>query len=263
MQERLLGMSFPEAPVFFSSSEDIAARLKQRPGQYVLKMPYSSSGRGLLWLSGDSLSGKDVGWIRGALRKQGTLSMEPALSRVADFAMEFYSDGRGKLSYEGLSLFQTNERGAYRGNILQSQVCLRESLLRYIDAATFQRIEEAALSAATYIYGMSYVGHLGIDMLVYQTSDGEHCVHPCVEVNLRRTMGWLAIRLFEQYMDATAKGFFSIAYEGEPLRSRQQQLLMQENHPPVLHEGKLCGGGLSLCPLTEETRYRALITIGG
>jgi hypothetical protein len=238
----------------------INAQLKQQPGTYVLKMPYSSSGRGLLWISGDSLNAPDSAWIRGALRKQTHLSMEPALKRVMDFAIEYYSDGKGQLRYEGLSLFQTSERGAYRGNLLQSQSRLRAQLHRYIPPRTLQRIEEAALQAATNIYALRYEGHFGIDMMIYQTPEGKYALHPCVEVNLRRTMGWVAIRLFEQYIDPAANAFFSITYERAPLHSLQQHPLMQHHQAPQLKEGKLCRGVLSLCPVTADTHYRALIS---
>ena len=35
--------------------------------------------------------------------------------------MEFYSDGQGTVRYEGLSVFNTEERGSYTGNILEEQ----------------------------------------------------------------------------------------------------------------------------------------------
>ena len=54
---------------------------------FILKTPYSSSGRGLLWLPERKLTTKDRTWIEGALNKQGCVSIECALDKYQDFAM--------------------------------------------------------------------------------------------------------------------------------------------------------------------------------
>ena len=63
-----------------------------------------------------------------AVRKQGEISIEPALDKQQDWAMEFESDGKGAVTYRGLSVFGTAERGAYSGNILGSE-SFRESFI--------------------------------------------------------------------------------------------------------------------------------------
>ena len=43
-----------------------------------------------------------------------------------------------------------------------------------------------------------YAGAFGIDMMVIRRDDGDgFLLHPCVEINLRRTMGHVAISLSE------------------------------------------------------------------
>ena len=43
-----------------------------------------------------------------------------------------------------------------------------------------------------------YAGAFGIDMMVVRRDDGDgFLLHPCVEINLRRTMGHVAISLTE------------------------------------------------------------------
>ena len=91
---------------------------------FILKTPYSSSGRGLLWLPERKLTTKDRTWIEGALNKQGCVSIECALDKYQDFAMEFYSDGNGNIRYEGLPVFGAEKKGAYSGNVLGEQTYL-------------------------------------------------------------------------------------------------------------------------------------------
>ena len=83
-----------------------------------MKTPFSSSGRGLYWLTTRKLLAKDKLWIEGAIKKQGKISIESGLNRFQDLAMEFYSDGEGHLQFEAYSFFGTSSRGAYRGNAL-------------------------------------------------------------------------------------------------------------------------------------------------
>ena len=46
--------------------------------------------------------------------------------------MEFYSDGRGKLLFVGYSRFVTDDKGAYRGNILTSDEQVEEWIQQYV-----------------------------------------------------------------------------------------------------------------------------------
>ena len=72
---------------------------------FILKTPFSSSGRGLQWLYSSELMEKDRQWIEGAVRKQGEISIELALDKQQDWAMEFESDGKGTVTYGLLSVF--------------------------------------------------------------------------------------------------------------------------------------------------------------
>jgi hypothetical protein len=258
IKRRLPGTAFPRPPVFFSEWEAAEDWLQQHPGAFVLKTPYSSSGRGLLWLDENRLSDSDRKRIKGILRKQGSVSLERALDKVVDFAMEFYSDGRGNIRYEGLSLFETNSRGAYRGNRLQSQSAHEKELLKYAGKDTLNRIEQTVAHVLRDTFGARYTGYLGVDMLVYRDEEA-FGIHPCLEINLRYTMGMAAIRIFENYFGEGAEGIFNILYENDSRRAYGQHLLMEKAYPPVLKDGRLHEGYLSLCPVTEETHYIAYV----
>jgi hypothetical protein len=260
IQKLMPCLTFPSPPVFFLQTEEIEAYLQQHPGSFVLKTPYSSSGRGLLWLHENRLTDSDKNRIKGILRKQGSVSLEPALNRVLDFALEFYSDGKGNLRYEGLSVFSTNNRGAYQGNKLRPQSALWDKLLAYTSKNTLSCLQQAVTQTLTNTFGTRYTGYLGVDMLVYKDKDTFR-IHPCVEINLRYTMGMAAIRLFENYLDEEADGIFNIRYETDSRQAYEQHLLMQKTYPLALKNGKLQQGYLSLCPVTEDTHYIAYILL--
>ena len=175
--------------------EMIADRL-HRGEHLVVKAPWSSSGRGVRFMEGD-MNIYDNGWVRHVIEKQGSVMVEPYYNKVKDFGMEFVSDGKGLVSYVGLSLFQTSN-GAYTGNILASEDEKEHMISRYISVDLLKAIRQKICTLMGVLLKDRYAGAFGIDMMVVRRDDGDgFLLHPCVEINLRRTMGHVAISLTE------------------------------------------------------------------
>lgn len=176
--------------------EMIADRL-HRGDHLVVKAPWSSSGRGVRFMEGD-MNIYDNGWVRHVIEKQGSVMVEPYYNKVKDFGMEFVSDGIGIVSYVGLSLFQTSN-GAYTGNILASEDEKEHMISRYISVDLLKAIRQKICILMGVLLKDRYAGAFGIDMMVVRRDDGDgFLLHPCVEINLRRTMGYVAINLTER-----------------------------------------------------------------
>ncbi len=119
--------------------------------------------------------------------------------------MEFESDGRGQVRYLGLSLFHT-ENGAYMGNILASEDEKMEIISHYISTDLLVHIQQKICDHLGELYRGRYAGPFGVDMMVARGDDngqcsmvnGQYLLNPCVEINLRRTMGHVALALAEQ-----------------------------------------------------------------
>lgn len=160
-------------------------------GTAVLKMPWSSSGRGLRYIENGSFNPHQEGWTKNVISKQGSVMVEPYYNKVMDFAMEFCARHDVTIGYEGLSLFYT-ENGQYRGNLLATENFKQNILTHYISKdcldATKQRLMELA---STLLHG--YIGKFGIDMMLIRRNDDQVEIHPCVEINLRRTIGHIAL----------------------------------------------------------------------
>ena len=178
-----------------NQAEIVAERLQD--GEHlVVKAPWSSSGRGVRFMNGD-MNIYDKGWLRHVIEKQGSVMVEPYYNKVKDFGMEFVSDGLGTVSYVGLSLFHTSN-GAYTGNILASEEEKNEMISRYISVDLLKTIRQKICVGMGSILKGHYTGAFGIDMMVVRREDGDgFLLHPCVEINLRRTMGHVAIGLAE------------------------------------------------------------------
>ena len=152
----------------------------------LLKSPWSSSGRGLM--QSDNQQWKS--WAKRILKAQGSIVVEKKLHKLTDFALEFWLDGKGCVEYRGLSLFYTNERGAYLGNWVAPEGQKLAWLAGYIPLPYLQEIRrwwEQRLSR------LDYEGPVGIDMMLAQEG-----ICPCIEVNWRWTMGLVSCLVAEQ-----------------------------------------------------------------
>lgn len=180
---------------FECTSPQELEQLLEHYGQLVLKSPWSSSGRGLRFLSvGRTSVTMHEGWIHNIIATQGSVMAEPYYNKVKDLGMEFEVDGEGAVSYLGLSLFHT-ENGAYTGNIIATEKTKKQMISRYIPANLLSIVRENICTLTRPLFEGRYCGPFGVDMMVVATDDGQLALHPCVEINLRRTMGHVALTL--------------------------------------------------------------------
>ena len=181
-----------EVPFEATTVEAVKERLRLSP-RLVVKAPWSSSGRGVRFLSVGQLSPTIEHWIQNVIRQQGCVMVEPYYPKVKDFGMEFESLGDGRIRYLGLSLFDTHN-GAYTGNVIASEDNKLEMISRYISTGSINAVREKVTDALGEVIGHQYTGPFGVDMMLMATTDGNGLlIHPCVEINLRRTMGHVAI----------------------------------------------------------------------
>lgn len=187
--ERLLPMIMTDHYVgemlICRSYEEVVAEL-QKNSNIVVKSPWSCSGRGVRFLHGD-ITDSEYGWIKNILNEQGSVTVEPMYNKLIDFAMEFYAC-EGATEYHGLNIFETRN-GAYIRNVGGAEEENMAILAEYVPEKMIIDLKERLLSVTKKIFHNRYTGPFGIDMMIVLTSEGKKKIHPCVEMNLRRTMG--------------------------------------------------------------------------
>ena len=167
---------------------------KMQIGPCLVKSPWSSSGRGVRFLE-PPLTEQQAGWCRNVIERQGGIMIEPIYNNVGDFAMEFFSDGCGQVSYLGLSVFSTSD-GGYQGNLVADESEKEEHLSKLIDKGLFHSLRNRIIDVLAETVGIRYCGVFGVDMMIVEMPEtGEKSIAPCVELNLRRTMGHVALAL--------------------------------------------------------------------
>jgi hypothetical protein len=161
-------------------------------GVIVVKAPWSSSGRGVRFFNAP-LNEPQERWVRNVIDHQGSVIVEPYYHKVKDFGMEFESDGQGYVRYLGLSLFYT-KNGAYKGNLLMPDDVKMDYISRYISVELLHDVQEKICNELGRLFKNKYKGPFGVDMMIVAQPNGEGLLlHPCVEINLRRTMGHVAL----------------------------------------------------------------------
>ncbi|NDV96294.1 hypothetical protein D0T84_15435 [Dysgonomonas sp. 521] len=259
-----LATSIPELsqaiiPKFYTKLEDIYEAVNNSPCQLLAKAPYSSSGRGLLWLPVTGLTRTENQILHGILKKQGSISVEKVLDKYTDFALEFMADGKGGIEFAGYSLFHTNPKGGYESNHIGSQEDIEAQLSEKVGLSLIHRIKESLIAILSATYA-AYTGCIGVDMLVYK-ENGEYKLHPCLEINMRYNMGFLTCRLYQNYISPGSSGKFYLDFNSVTGEMYKNHLRMQYDYPPRFEKGKLLSGYLPLCPVNEESKYRAYILI--
>ncbi len=203
-------------------------------GPLVLKMPWSSSGRGVI----DTRSTAKERALKfgiDSIRRQGSVIVEPAHDRVIDFA-KLYECRGGKCFEIGTSVFVTDCRGAYIGNLLADEGERRRRVAQKTDISLLDAVTEALRLSIERRIAPHYSGVLGVDML----ADARRVLDPCVEVNLRRTMGYAANRVADRYLAQGMTGIFKV----QPRKAGDLAQML----PPAIEGGRLTAGILHLVP---------------
>ncbi len=215
-------------------TRDDVEQFAREHGSTIIKAPWSSSGRGVKPFTVHSSQ-----FIDSTIAKQGSIIAEAECQRVMDFALEYEATPEGRVEYHGLSLF-TTVNGAYKGNLLLPEEEKLAILAEHVDIELLRQVSLLIKQfLAPRLKGI-YFGPLGVDMMVCQplepasTSERlnsllracspEHLLerknqrearlellNPCIEINLRRTMGHVALALTAQ----GNRGTMSVLYNKE------------------------------------------------
>ena len=197
-----MNRDFSPIPVELGNSSDVLQWALAHPGCYI-KTPWSGSGRGV-YRAIDAGTEQFDRWCAGAITRQGSVLCEEALDKVLDFALEYHCDAVDGCQFAGYSVFKSDDQSQYGCGIVDQPSALRHtiaSLYPGIDA-----VNEAMRRVIERLIAPHYSGYLGVDMLLYRKG-GAIEIDPCVEVNLRCTMGLVTSMLGERH---AMRGTFSI-----------------------------------------------------
>lgn len=212
---------------FCHTMDEVQTALTHLSGHAMLKSPWSSSGRGVFPVKG-ALDAVSEARVRSILQQHGGIEVQSLHEVMGNFALEYHAHPDGTVRYDGLSLFQAAPGGSYLGNLVGHPAVIEQELLHAL--STFAEhwgivpsdLGELLLHLQTSLSELltrwlsgRYVGPLGVDMLI--TPRG---IHPCVEINLRRTMGHVAVALGREQLPSSPLQRLSVTLDGWRLTSQ-------------------------------------------
>lgn len=182
------GLFLPSTPIIARSAEELE-RAVNLFGKSVVKVPWSSSGRGVFFTDPSRFSQVSAS-LEGILRKQGALTVERFYEKKLDCATEWECHD-GAVTFLGWSVFLTDAQGRFKYNYVGSEATLRYIIQENTPKCDLDKVLDFQKRILLHNFASNYEGVLGIDMMTL--ADGN--LHPMIEINLRHTVGWLALQI--------------------------------------------------------------------
>ncbi len=163
--------------------------LQSFEGDKVLKNCYGVSGKGHLIIDGPQFPLDQIlAFLKKEWKKGLPVIAEPWVQRVFDFSTQWLIEKSGDVIYIGSTLCENDKRGHYLSNTVGEESILFKDRLPFL-----KEHRQVATSVLSKIAKLGYFGNIGIDAMVCTLPDQPPILHPIVEINARKTMGWAAL----------------------------------------------------------------------
>ncbi|TKG95344.1 hypothetical protein EYV94_07825 [Puteibacter caeruleilacunae] len=230
-----------------------------RWGTLMVKAPFSSSGRGIQPVTTQPMNESIYNRIRGMIRQQKLVMVEPLHDRIEDFAFQFHLDAAG-VHFGGLSWFKTGDGGQYEGNIIAGKN--RQNRPESVGTPLHDRLLKLADRLKKVLMDMKvhhiYHGVIGVDGMLFN-EDGDVKIYPCLEINFRYNMGYLAHQLDNVVAD-DAKGYFATFFNGKDAFGEFAEQ-MSLKYPIVTSQGHVQQGFVPIVSPTMDRRFGAYMVL--
>ncbi|MFO7939354.1 MAG: hypothetical protein R6U66_06350 [Bacteroidales bacterium] len=237
-------------PVPCLSVKEVKKQLRKH-NKLVLKAPYSASGRGVQVVAADVWRSFHDQWAGGVIRRQGMVMVEPHLNRKSDVGFQFRITDQGHVEYLGLTFFKTDETGQYLGNYLgllhRPMEILRKVGFSLTQLHNIAKNIKSLLKASEVV--QYHRGYLGVDALVFTDEHGGLRINPVLEINLRSTMGTVAMALESRYLSNGQTGFMGIQFSST------------DSFASFLKEHQQQSGFRLLTPIAKKTQFGAWMQV--
>lgn len=246
------------APKFCITRNDFEAAILQWK-TVMVKAPWSSSGRGLQPITKTPVHPKVWEKVMGIVKEQGYALAEPFLNKALDLAFLFEIK-KGKVEFMGISNFYTNKKGQYEGNWLNGLPrTLEKQVLEFADVVVSEIRQPLINTIEKSEMAIFYEGVFGVDTLIYFDENQSLKINPCLEINVRHTMGLLSLRL-EKLIKQNKKGVYRIYYQpGTSFFTFKKEMEIQ--YPLRISENKIESGFFAVTDADKDSLFGAYILV--
>jgi hypothetical protein len=246
-------LSVPEIPERINSISRLVELERNLSSSILLKTPWSASGRGLFKIRDRNENVENNRWVLSKLKQQGCLMVEPFLNKLQDLSFHF------KITYEtihylGTTFFKSDSDGRFSGCFIGTP-----AIVNMFDFLLSEAIEQSVQTLQQVFVEMHlsarYQGYVGVDAMLFLNDDGVVKLHPCIEVNLRHTMGLLNL-FIQNRLHPESHGFWEIKQVSD---AEAAHGTLSRN--VVMRDGLLLSGQVALTPPPSGGGAMALMTL--
>ncbi|HKL72266.1 MAG TPA: hypothetical protein VJ855_06375, partial [Marinilabiliaceae bacterium] len=246
-------ISIPEVALRVDNMSQLINMEREMTTPILLKTPWSASGRGLFKIRSRDENVVESNWIKSKFKQQGFLMAEPFLNKIQDLSFHFKKEG-GRVVFLGTTFFKSESDGRFMGCYIGFP-----ELEVFNDFPLQEVIEQASNLLHNSLCDLKeiedYNGYIGVDAMFFFDDQDVVKLHPCIEVNLRYTMGLLNLFLRKRvHPDAT--GFWNIIAVDE---FEASTFLPADNL--VFKNGLLASGKLPLTPPPKQGGFMSVLTV--
>ncbi|MCP5536614.1 MAG: DUF455 family protein [Akkermansiaceae bacterium] len=183
--------------VFYQDAEPASDAIEsmREPGDVLIKAAFACAGRGHKRVG---QSDSYLPWLENTILKHGGVVVEPWLDRVMDFSALYEIRGGGDVDFIGMTEMENDASGRFLGTRVYPKWGtgldpeVTEFLFREAKINDWYRNKIPAALAGLL---QGYIGPVGVDAMVYRRSDGTLGLRHIIELNVRMTMGRVALEL--------------------------------------------------------------------
>ena len=237
-------LEIPALPLKVKTLDEIESLIYKMPPPMLLKSPWSASGRGLFKIRDVNEHAETNAWVKSKLKQQGAFFAEPFLQKIQDVSFHFYATEDG-IEFLGTTFFNTDSKGQFIScNIRYPENSILETV--FMKEACNQASEFLKSGLEKFEINKYYRGAIGIDALFFHASDNKIKLHPCIEVNLRHTMGLLNL-FIRKKIHPERNGRWSIV----KLSAKEwNDINISNKH--IMDDGFIAHGNIALTPPPER-----------
>lgn len=178
--------SFNESPKLPSAElihtiEELEEWERKVAGPKVLKSCFGVSGKGHLFLPSTHMKK----FAQQEFDAGRPVIAEPWVERKFDFSTQWTIDS-DKINYLGATVCINDQRGQYNSNKVGDLPLLFGKYFPFLESH-----QEKVFPILQKMQSVRYFGNVGIDAMIW----GNDELHPVVEINARKTMGWVALEI--------------------------------------------------------------------
>ncbi len=181
--------------------KELEAWINQTSGPRVLKNCFGLSGQGHLPIPAPLDKLKN--FVEKEFHAKRPIIAEPWVTRILDFSTQWIIHHDQSIEYLGSTILKSDEKGRYSGTIVGVEI-----------GTHLVRHKEVAIHTLKKMAALGFFGNVGIDSMIW----GNDHLHPIVEINARKTMGFIALEIRKRlFPNQTIEVSYSSASNGQPL----------------------------------------------